>query len=212
MKKSTLLLVTLAFVLSVSGCSSGSTANAGSGAASGGGGTPKKAPDTYKVRFDTSKGPFVVEVHRDWAPNGADRFYELVTSGFYDEGRFFRVVPGFMVQWGISRDPKIAAEWRDKNIQDDPVTQSNVRGFISFATRGPNTRTTQLFINFGDNARLDSMGFAPFGKVIEGMEIVDQIYSVYGETPQQQLIETQGNAYLKEQFPQLDYIKTTKVE
>jgi len=153
-----------------------------------------------------------VEVHRDWAPNGADRFYELVTSGFYDEGRFFRVVPEFMVQWGISRDPKIAAEWRDKNIQDDPVTQSNVRGFISFATRGPNTRTTQLFINFGDNARLDSMGFAPFGKVIEGMEIVDQIYSGYGETPQQGMIETQGNAYLKAQFPQLDYIKTTKVE
>ncbi|HYL77712.1 MAG TPA: peptidylprolyl isomerase, partial [Bryobacteraceae bacterium] len=115
-------------------------------------------------------------------------------------------------QWGISRDPKIAAEWRDKNIQDDPVTQSNVRGFISFATRGPNTRTTQLFINFGDNARLDSMGFAPFGKVMEGMEVVDQIYSGYGENPQQQLIESQGNAYLKAQFPELDYIKTTKVE
>jgi peptidyl-prolyl cis-trans isomerase A (cyclophilin A) len=198
MKKSTLLLVSLVFLMFVSGCA--------------GGGTPKKAPDLFKVRFDTSKGPFVVEVHRDWAPNGADRFYELVTSGFYDEGRFFRVVPGFMVQWGISRDPKIAAEWRDKNIQDDPVTQSNVRGYISFATRGPNTRTTQLFINFADNARLDGMGFAPFGKVIEGIEVVDQIYSGYGESPQQGMIESQGNAYLKAQFPQLDYIKTTKVE
>lgn len=212
MKKSTLLLVTLAVLITGAGCSSNSanTASAGSGSASGGG--TAKVPDVYKARFDTSKGAFVVEVHRDWAPNGAARFHELVTSGFYNEARFFRVVPGFVVQWGINRDPKVAESWRDKNIPDDPATQSNLRGFITFATRGPNTRTTQLFINLADNARLDAMGFSPFGKVIEGMDIVDQLYSAYGETPQQQLIETQGNDYLKSQFPQLDYIKTTKVE
>jgi len=202
MKKSTSLLVTLAFLIASYGCSSTSTtAN-----------TVHKAPDVFKTRFDTTKGAFVVEVRREWAPNGADRFHELVTTGFYNEARFFRVVPGFVVQWGINRDPKVAEAWRDKSIADDPATQSNVRGFITFATRGPNSRTTQLFINLADNARLDAMGFSPFGKVIEGMDIVDQLYSAYGETPQQQLIETQGNDYLKSQFPQLDYIKTTKVE
>ncbi|HEV2689357.1 MAG TPA: peptidylprolyl isomerase [Bryobacteraceae bacterium] len=207
MKKSTLILVCLVFLMAFAGCSSNSTSASGQA-----GGAPAKSPDVYKARFDTSKGAFVVEVHRDWAPNGADRFHELVTSGFYNEARFFRVVPGFVVQWGISADPKVAEKWREKNIQDDPATQSNLRGFITFATRGPNTRTTQLFINLADNARLDAMGFSPFGKVIEGMDIVDQLYSGYGETPQQQLIETQGNEYLKGQFPQLDYIKTTKVE
>ena len=141
----------------------------------------EQAPATYKVQFDTSKGPFVVEVHRDWAPNGADRFYNLVKNGFYDNVRFFRVVSGFMVQFGINGDPKLSAVWREARIKDDPVKQSNTRGTITFATAGPDTRTTQVFINFADNAALDRQGFAPFGKVVSGMNVVDQLYSGYGE-------------------------------
>ncbi len=128
----------------------------------------EKAPAVYKAKFDTSKGSFVIEVHRDWAPNGADRFYNLVKNGFFNDARFFRVIEGFMVQFGINGDPKISAVWRDANIQDDPVKQSNARGMMTFATAGPNTRTTQVFINFGDNAGLDGQGFAPFGKVVVG--------------------------------------------
>ena len=141
----------------------------------------EQAPAVYKAKFDTSKGRFVVEVHRDWAPNGADRFYNLVKNGFYNDARFFRVIDGFMVQFGINGDPKISAVWRDANIKDDPVKQSNTRGMITFATAGPNTRTTQVFINFGDNAALDGQGFSPFGKVVSGMEVVDSLYAGYGE-------------------------------
>jgi peptidyl-prolyl cis-trans isomerase A (cyclophilin A) len=171
-----------------------------------------QAPPVFRVVFTTSKGPFTVEVHRDWAPNGADRFYELVKSGFYDEARFFRVVPNFVVQWGIHKDPVVQLNWRSKTIPDDPVTQSNRRGTITFATSGPNTRTTQLFINLADNASLDSTGFAPFGQVISGRSVVFSLYSGYGEMPDQNQIQMQGNAYLQSQFPQLDYIKTARIE
>jgi peptidyl-prolyl cis-trans isomerase A (cyclophilin A) len=171
-----------------------------------------EAPAQFKVQFETSKGPFVVEVHRQWAPNGADRFYELIQSGYYDEARFFRVVPNFVVQWGINKDPKLSQEWRQKPIKDDSVKQSNREGYITYAKSGPNTRTTQLFINLADNSpSLDSTGFAPFGRVTEGMDVVQRLYSGYGQTPQQNLIQTQGNAYLVSQFPKLDYIKTAKV-
>ena len=178
----------------------------------------EKAPATYKVKFDTSKGAFVVEVHRDWAPNGADRFYNLVKNGFYNDARFFRVISDFMVQFGINGNPKISAVWRDANIKDDPVTESNLRGYITFATAGPDTRTTQVFINYGDNAGLDGQGFAPFGKVVSGLDVVDHLYKVYGEGapggsgPNQGLVQAQGNAYLKKNFPQLDYIKKATVE
>ena len=133
----------------------------------------EQAPPTYRVKFDTSKGPFVIEVHRDWAPNGADRFYNLVKNGFFDDARFFRVVEGFMVQFGINGDPKVSAVWREARIKDDPVRISNKRTFVTFATAGPNTRTTQVFINFGDNHNLDSQGFAPFGQVVSGMKVVE---------------------------------------
>jgi peptidyl-prolyl cis-trans isomerase A (cyclophilin A) len=166
----------------------------------------------FRVQFTTSKGPFTVEVHRDWAPNGADRFYELVKNGFFDQNRFFRVVPKFVVQWGIQGDPAVQAKWREKTISDDPVKQSNQTGTITFATSGPNTRTTQLFINLGNNPSLDGQGFAPFGQVISGLNVVESLYSGYGEMPDQNQIQTQGNAYLKSQFPMLDYIETAKVE
>src|SRR5580658_10662138 len=139
-----------------------------------------QAPALYKATFDTSKGSFVVEVHRDWAPNGADRFYNLVKNGFFDNARFFRVITGFMVQFGINGDPKLSAVWREAHIKDDPVTKSNARGAITFATAGPDTRTTQIFINYADNSRLDGQGFAPFGIVTgAGMDVVDKLYSGY---------------------------------
>jgi peptidyl-prolyl cis-trans isomerase A (cyclophilin A) len=176
-----------------------------------------KAPAVYQAKFDTSKGPFVVEVHRDWAPQGADRFYNLVKNGFYNNARFFRVIEGFMVQFGINGDPAIAGAWRDADIKDDPVKHSNERGTITFATAGPNTRTTQVFINFGDNAGLDGQGFSPFGKVVSGMEVVDSLYGGYGEGapngngPDQGRIQSQGNAYLQQGFPKLDFIKTATI-
>ena len=179
------------------------------------------APAAYKVLFSTSKGDFTIDVHRDWAPKGADRFYNLVKKGFYDEVRFFRVIRQprpFMAQFGIHGDPMIAAKWDQAVITDDPVTQHNTRGMISFATAGPNTRTTQVFINFGDNSRLDESGFSPFGQVTTGMEVVDQFYAGYGEGspdgkgPSQDLITSQGNAYLIQGFPMLDYVKTARVE
>ena len=135
----------------------------------------EQAPEKFKAKFDTSKGNFVVEVHREWAPKGADRFYNLVKNGFFDDARFFRVVPDFMVQFGLHGDPNIQKNWANANIQDDPVKQSNKRGYITFATRGANTRTTQMFINFKDNAGLDRQGFAPFGEVTSGMDVVDKI-------------------------------------
>jgi peptidyl-prolyl cis-trans isomerase A (cyclophilin A) len=178
----------------------------------------EQAPATYKVRFDTSKGAFVVEVVRDWAPNGADRFYNLVKNGFYDNVRFFRVISGFMVQFGINGDPKISAPWREARIPDDPVKQSNKRGYITYAMAGPNTRTSQVFINFGDNAALDRQGFAPFGRVISGMDVVDKLNAEYGEGaprgrgPDQARIQMEGNAYLTRDFNRLDFVKKATVE
>jgi len=172
----------------------------------------EQAPEKFKAKFDTSKGSFVIEVHRDWAPKGADRFYNLVKNGFLDDARFFRVVPDFMVQFGIHGDPNIQKNWANANIQDDPVKQSNKRGYITFATRGANTRTTQLFINFKDNAGLDRQGFAPFGEVTSGMDVVDKINSQYGERPNQGSIQAEGNAYLNKEFPKLDYIKKATIE
>jgi peptidyl-prolyl cis-trans isomerase A (cyclophilin A) len=169
------------------------------------------APETYRVLFATSKGDFTVEVHREWAPNGADRFHQLIESGYYDECRFFRVVPGFMVQWGINGDPEIQKNWVKATIKDDPVTKSNTRGFITFATSGRNSRTSQLFINYGDNSRLDAMGFAPFGQVVDGMDVVDAINSQYGERPDQGSIQSSGNAYLNKSFPKLDYIRMARI-
>jgi peptidyl-prolyl cis-trans isomerase A (cyclophilin A) len=173
----------------------------------------EQAPPVYKVEFDTSKGPFVVEVHRDWAPNGADRFYNLVKNGFYDNVRFFRVVEGFMAQFGVNGDPKVSALWREARIKDDPVRISNKRTFVTFATAGPNTRTTQIFISFSDNSNLDSQGFAPFGQVVSGMKVVDSLYNGYGEGapggrgPDQGRVQKEGNAYLASAFPNLDYVK-----
>lgn len=177
----------------------------------------EEAPASFKANFDTSKGLFVVTVNREWAPRGADRFYNLVKGGFYDEVRFFRVIPGFMAQFGIHGDPAVATAWRSARIGDDPVKQSNKRGFVVFATSGPNTRTTQLFINFGDNAALDKQGFAPFGQVTQGMDVVDKIYSGYGEGaprgkgPEQGRAQAEGNAYFTKDFPRLDYIKTATI-
>jgi peptidyl-prolyl cis-trans isomerase A (cyclophilin A) len=173
----------------------------------------EKAPATFNVKFDTSAGEFVVEVHRDWAPNGADRFYNLVKNGFYNNCRFFRVMPNFMVQWGINGDPSIQQHWENANLKDDPVKQSNKRGFIPYAAASiPNSRTTQVFINFKDNSPLDPQGFAPFGQVTSGMDVVDKINSMYGQTPDQPRIQSQGNAYLNKNFPKLDYIKTATIE
>jgi peptidyl-prolyl cis-trans isomerase A (cyclophilin A) len=176
------------------------------------------APASYKVKFDTSKGPFVVQVTRAWAPQGADRFYNLVKSGFFDNVRFFRVVSGFMVQFGINGDPAVMAKWRESPINDDRVTQSNKRGYITFATAGPNTRTTQVFINFADNSNLDSMGFAPFGQVVSGMNVVDTLNAEYGEGaprgrgPDQGRLQREGNAYLAKEYPRMDFVKKATIE
>jgi peptidyl-prolyl cis-trans isomerase A (cyclophilin A) len=177
----------------------------------------EKSPDFYKVRFDTTKGAFTVEVTRSLSPNGADRFYNMVKSGYFKDIAFFRVIPGFMCQFGIHGDPKISAAWREASITDDPVKGSNTRGTITFATAGPNTRTTQLFINFGNNVQLDTMGFSPFGKVTEGMDVVDKINGEYGEGapsgrgPNQGRVQMEGNDYLKKDFPNLDYIKSATI-
>lgn len=177
------------------------------------------APAKFNAHFDTSVGTFVVTVHRDWAPHGADRFYSLVKNGFFDDIRFFRVIEGFMVQFGIHGDPAVAAAWRGATLPVDPVKQSNKRGTITYAMAGPpTTRTTQVFINFGDNANLDAQGFAPFGQVTTGMNVVDKIFSGYGEGapsgrgPAQGRIQAEGNAYLMKSFPKLDYIKKATVE
>ena len=169
------------------------------------------APAEYRAAFDTSAGPFVVLVHRSWAPRGADRFYNLVKYGFFNDGRFFRVVPNFMVQFGLNGDPAIQGPWKSANIPDDPVTQSNKRGTITFATAGPNTRTSQVFINFRNNGPLDGQGFAPFGEIVSGMEAVDKINAEYGEQPAQESIQRQGNAYLAKQFPKLDYVRKATI-
>lgn len=174
----------------------------------------KKAPAKFQAKFETTAGDFVIEVEREWSPTGADRFYHLVSTGFYDDCKFFRVVSGFMVQFGISGDPAVSAKWREAKIKDDPVMKANKRGFVTFAKASfPNTRTTQVFINFGDNSRLDSMGFAPFGQVVKGMNVVDKLYSEYGEKPSQRqdVIQAQGNAFLEAEFPKLDSIKKATI-
>ena len=175
------------------------------------------APDTFAVRFETSRGPFVVEVYRAWAPNGADRFHYLVRNGFYDGVRFFRVLDGFVAQFGASGDPALSRVWDVRTIPDDPVKQSNTRGTVTFATGGPNTRTTQVFINYRNNPRLDALGFAPFGRVVEGMARADSLYSGYGEGapdgrgPNQDRLAAEGNAYLRRDFPRLDSVVTARV-
>lgn len=178
----------------------------------------EQAPATYRVRFDTSKGVFVIQVNRDWAPQGADRFYNLVRNGFYDNVRFFRVISGFMVQFGINGDPKVSAVWRQARIPDDPVKQSNRRGTITYAMAGPNTRTSQVFINFQDNTGLDSQGFSPFGQVVSGMNVVDALNAEYGEGaprgrgPDQGRIQMEGNAYLQKDFGKLDFVRKATIE
>jgi len=174
-----------------------------------------EAPERFKARFDTTKGTFVIEVHREWSPNGADRFYNLVKNGYYDGVKFFRVVPGFVVQWGIHGDPSIATKWLKATIPDDPVQESNKRGFVTFAKSGaPNSRSVQLFINLVDNDRLDGMGFAPFGRVSEGMDVVDKLYGGYAEglTKLQGRIAEEGNAFLEKNYPDLDAIKKASIE
>ena len=171
----------------------------------------EQAPAMFEVAFDTSKGRFVVDVHREWAPIGADRFYNLVKSEFFDDVRFFRVIAGQLAQFGMHGDPAVQSAWRDAVVEDDPVRHGNVRGSVSFASRGPNTRTTQLFINLRDNSAYDRLGFAPFAEVVTGLDVVDSLYSAYEEGPDQGLIDAAGNAYLTREFPNLDYIKNAAV-
>jgi len=169
------------------------------------------APANFRVELETSRGPIEIEVIRAEAPIGADRFYNLVKSGYFQGASFFRVVPGFVVQFGLAADPAVTKAWK-KSIADDPVRTANRRGTLAFATTpSPNSRTTQLFINLGDNRKLDQMGFAPFGRIVRGMDTVDRLYAEYGESPDQDLIEAQGNAYLTKDFPLLDYIKTARI-
>ncbi|MCH7908081.1 MAG: peptidylprolyl isomerase [Candidatus Hydrogenedentes bacterium] len=166
----------------------------------------------FQVTFECSNGTFVVEFIPDWAPIGVAHFRKVLDAGVYTGARFFRVMPGFMVQFGIAGDPALSATWSQDTIQDDPVTQSNTRGMVTFAKTGaPNSRSTQLFINYGNNSRLDGTGFAPIGRVISGMDVVEAIYAVYREQPDQGQIQKRGNAYLKEQFPKLDYIESVSV-
>jgi peptidyl-prolyl cis-trans isomerase A (cyclophilin A) len=177
-----------------------------------------QAPEVFLAEFTTTKGVFVIEAHRSWAPNAADRFYNLVKLGFFDDTRFFRAIPDFMVQFGIPGDPQVAVKWMNASIPDDPVTQSNLRGFVTFAqTDHPNSRTTQIFITFENHPRLDASGFAPFGKVVRGMDVVDSLYKGYGEGPpsgggpSQERIQSEGNAYLDQVYPKLDRILSTKL-
>ena len=172
------------------------------------------APDVFRTKFETDKGSFIVEVHRDWAPIGADRFYNLTKAGFFDHIKFFRVIKGFMVQFGIHGDPDISRYWSRNTLQDDPVKQSNRRGTITYAKTGqPNSRSTQFFINFADNANLDAQGFAPFGKVVEGMDVVDNLNGEYGGAPSsyQGEITQQGNAFLDKNYPKLDSITSARL-
>ena len=175
------------------------------------------APDVFHARFVTTRGTFVIEVRRDWSPNGADRFYNLVSNGFYDNVRFHRVIAGSLAQFGIHGDSAVAAAWRERNIEDDPVVESNTRASVSYATSGPNTRSTQVFVNIANNTQLDALGFAPFGRVVEGMSVVNGLYSGYGEGapngrgPDHTLIEFRGNSYLRRRFPELDFIREATI-
>jgi peptidyl-prolyl cis-trans isomerase A (cyclophilin A) len=183
---------------------SDSTARAPSSAAA-------PAPDTFRVAFETTRGDFAVDVIRAWSPRDVDRFHELVKAGYFTDVAFFRVLPGFVAQFGMHGDPSTNKRWDDSPIPDDPVVQSNKRGTIVFATSGPNTRGNQFFINFANNSSLDRQGFSPFGRVVEGMGVVDSIYAGYGEEPDQSRVAAEGNAYLKRHFPRLDYIKSARV-
>jgi peptidyl-prolyl cis-trans isomerase A (cyclophilin A) len=181
-------------------------------------GMNEMAPAEFTVRFTTSAGEFTLVAHREWSPNGADRLYNLVRNGFYDGARFFRVLDGFMAQFGISGDPRVSAAWRNANIPDDPVRESNTRGRLTFAKSGlPNSRTTQLFINFVNNSPLDQQGFAPVGEVVAGMDVVDRLYSAYGEGaprgtgPDQGRVQNEGNTYLEASYPELDYIVEARI-
>jgi peptidyl-prolyl cis-trans isomerase A (cyclophilin A) len=170
------------------------------------------APATYKVNLDTTKGLIVIQVHRDWAPIAADRFYNLVKNGFYDEVRFFRVIPGFMAQFGMSGNPAVTRAFSGAPMKDEPTKMGNKKGYVTFARTGaPNSRGTQMFINYGDNSRLDADGFAAFGEVTTGMDVAEKINAEYREQPNQGEITAKGNAYLQAQFPRLDYIKTAKI-
>jgi peptidyl-prolyl cis-trans isomerase A (cyclophilin A) len=175
------------------------------------------APDSFRVAFQTNKGTFTVRAVRAWAPRGVDRFHYLVENGYYDGNKFFRVLPGFVVQFGISGNPAVNDVWKERAIQDDPVRESNRPGYVTFATGGPNTRTTQLFVNLRDNRRLDGMGFSPIGRVVEGMSVVESLYGGYGEGapsgrgPEQSRIEREGNDYLTRLYPQLDSIVRARV-
>jgi peptidyl-prolyl cis-trans isomerase A (cyclophilin A) len=180
--------------------------------------TPDAAsPESFQVRFETTKGDFTVDVTRAWAPRGADRLYRLVTEGYFKDIRFFRVLPGFMAQFGLSGDPAVNARMNSMRIPDDSVRQSNTRGTLTFATAGANTRSNQLFINYGDNSRLDGLGFSPLGRVVDGMNVVDLLYGGYGEGapngdgPSERMIVKEGNAYLRRSFPRLDYIKSATI-
>jgi peptidyl-prolyl cis-trans isomerase A (cyclophilin A) len=176
------------------------------------------APAEFKARFSTTKGDFVITVHRDWSPQGADRFYNLVKIGYYDNVAFFRAIKGFMVQFGIHGSPEVATKWRPATIKDDPQVQSNKKGYVTFAKGGPNSRTTQVFINYADNPRLDPMGFPPFGEVTEGWDVVEKLNTEYGEGapagkgPMQGRLQMEGNAYLAKEFPNMDYVKSAKIE
>ena len=176
------------------------------------------APDSFKVAFETSKGNFTVMAHRNWAPRGVDRFYHLVQLGYFDDARFFRVMSGFMAQFGMNGSPRVTAAWEPLTIPDDSVRQGNLRGMVTFAAgSAPDTRSTQLFINYADNRNLDKMRFAPIGQVVDGMSVVDSLYSGYGEGapggagPDQERIASEGNAYLTKNFPKLDFIKTARI-
>jgi len=174
----------------------------------------EKAPEKFRAKLQTTKGAVVLEVTRAWAPKGADRFYNLVQIGFFTDVAFFRTVEGFMVQFGISGDPKVSAAWARASIKDDPVSESNQRGMLTFAKTGaPNSRATQMFINYKDNGNLDGMGFAPFGKVVEGMDVLDSLHKGYGEKPTklQGQIEKKGNGFLRKTFPKLDYILSAEI-
>jgi len=213
-----------AITFSVLGASCQSDSGGSGGAASSALTKPDKsalttpAPDSFKVAFETSKGNFTVMAHRSWAPHGVDRFYHLVQAGYFDDARFFRVLSGFMAQFGMNGNPRATAAWDPLTIPDDSVKQSNVRGLVTFAAGAdPDTRSTQLFINYADNRNLDGMRFAPIGQVVDGMSVVDSLYSGYGEGapggsgPDQELIARNGNAYLTKNFPKLDYIKTARI-
>jgi peptidyl-prolyl cis-trans isomerase A (cyclophilin A) len=175
----------------------------------------ERAPDQFRARFDTSQGEIVIAVEREWAPLAADRFYNLVKNGFYDDSRFFRVLSGFMAQFGLHADPAVQSAWRTANLKDEPVKKSNTRGFVTFTRESsPNSSYTMIFINYKDNSYLDADGFAPFGEVVSGMEVADRLYSGYGRqnVPDQRRIMRDGNTYLLAEYPMLDFVKTARIE